>query len=136
MTVKNAGMTLIELVIVVAIIALLAAIAVPGYRQYVLKGNRAEGQSALMQLAAAQEKFYLQNNTYAANALLDDAPPAGLGLQATTQHGHYTIAINAADAASWSATATAAGSQARDSHCATFSIDQAGVRTAASADCW
>ena len=136
MRVKNSGMTLIELVVVVTIVAILAAIAVPSYRQYVLRGNRAEGQSALMQLAAAQEKFYLQNNTYAGNGVLDEAPPAGLGLPATTQHGHYTVAITAADADGWAATATAAGSQARDTHCATFSIDDTGVRTATSTDCW
>ena len=77
---KSAGMTLIELMIVVAIVALLASIAVPSYRQYVLRANRIEATTALLQLAAAQEKFYLQNNTYAGNALIDDAPPAGLGL--------------------------------------------------------
>jgi type IV pilus assembly protein PilE len=133
---KSAGMTLIELVVVVAIVAVLAAIAVPSYRTYLLRSHRAEAKSMLLNLSAAQEKFYLQNNTYADNDALEDAPPAGLGLPATTQHGHYTIEIDAADANGWAATATAAGSQARDTHCATFSIDDTGVRTAASADCW
>lgn len=133
---KSAGVTLIELVVVVAIVALLASIAVPSYRQYLLRTHRAEAMSALMQLAAAQEKFYLQNNTYAGNDLLDDAPPAGLGLSATTERGHYTMAIGAANAAGFTATATAAGSQATDSHCATFTINQAGTKTATSTDCW
>jgi type IV pilus assembly protein PilE len=129
-------MTLIELMIVVAIVALLASIAVPSYRQYVLRANRTEATTALLQLAAAQEKFYLQNNTYAGNALIDDAPPAGLGLAATTERGHYTVAITAADATGFSATATAAGAQAADSTCATFTINQAGARTATSTKCW
>jgi len=133
---KSAGMTLIELMIVVAIVALLAAIAVPSYRQYVLRANRTEATTALLQLAAAQEKFYLQNNTYAGNALIDDAPPAGLGLSATTAGGRYTVAITAATAAAFSATATAAGAQAADTTCATFTIKQAGARTATSANCW
>jgi type IV pilus assembly protein PilE len=133
---KSAGMTLIELMIVVAIVALLAAIAVPSYRQYVLRANRTEATTALLQLAAAQEKFYLQNNTYAGNALIDTAPPAGLGLSATTDGGRYTVAITAANAAAFSATATAAGAQAADATCATFTINQAGARTATSADCW
>lgn len=133
---KSAGMTLIELMIVVAIVALLAAIAVPSYRQYVLRANRTEATTALLQLAAAQEKFYLQNNTYAGNALIDDAPPAGLGLSATTAGGRYTVAITAANAAAFSATATAAGAQAADTTCATFTITQAGARTATSANCW
>jgi len=133
---KSAGMTLIELMIVVAIVALLAAIAVPSYRQYVLRANRTEATTALLQLAAAQEKFYLQNNTYAGNALLAVAPPAGLGLSATTAGGRYTVAITAANAAAFSATATAAGAQAADTTCATFTINQAGARTATSANCW
>ena len=133
---KSAGMTLIELMIVVAIVALLASIAVPSYRQYVLRANRTEATTALLQLAAAQEKFYLQNNTYAGNALIDDAPPAGLGLSATTVGGRYTVAITAATAAAFSATATAAGAQAADSTCATFTINQAGARTATSTKCW
>jgi len=133
---KSAGMTLIELMIVVAILALLAAIAVPSYRQYVLRANRTEATTALLQLAAAQEKFYLQNNTYAGNALIAVAPPAGLGLSATTGGGRYTVAITAATAATFSATATAAGAQAADTTCATFTINQAGARTATSANCW
>lgn len=129
MTVKNAGMTLIELVIVVAIIALLAAIAVPGYRQYVLKGNRAEGQSALMQLAAAQEKFYLQNNEYTDQVAA--APPAGLGLMATTERGFYDIAVALGpDNQSYTATATpvAGAGQADDTRCTGFSISDTGYR--------
>lgn len=133
---KSAGVTLIELIVVVAIVALLASVAVPSYRQYLLRTHRAEAMSALMQLAAAQEKFYLQNNTYAVNNLLDDAPPAGLGLSATTENGYYAIAIGAADAAGYTATATAAGSQAADTRCATFTITQAGTKTATSNDCW
>ena len=133
---KSAGMTLIELMIVVAIVALLAAIAVPSYRQYVLRANRTEATTALLHLAAAQEKFYLQNNTYAGNALIAVAPPAGLGLSATTGGGRYTVAITAATAAAFSATATAAGAQAADTTCATFTINQAGARTATSANCW
>ena len=77
---KSSGVTLIELMIVVAIVAVLAAVAIPSYRSYLLRSHRAEAKAALLNLAAAQEKFYLQNNTYAANAALTTAPPAGLGL--------------------------------------------------------
>ena len=137
MQLKSRGVTLIELVVVVSIIGLLAAIAVPSYRQYVLRANRAEAKGALLNLAAAQEKFYLQNNTYATNSLLATAAPAGLGLTATTEKGYYTLAIaNGANAAGFSATATAAGSQAADSRCASFTIDQTGARSATNTDCW
>jgi type IV pilus assembly protein PilE len=131
---KMRGVTLIELVIVVAIVALLATIAIPSYRQFLLRSHRAEAKSALLNLAAAQEKFYLQNNTY--TDALDDAPPDGLGLTTTTENGHYTIAIDDADTEAFTATATAADGQAQDTHCGTFTIDQAGTRTATSDDCW
>lgn len=136
MKTRNRGITLIELVIVMTIVGLLAAVAVPSYRQYLLRTHRSEAMSALLQLAAAQEKFYLQNNTYAGNALLDDAPPAGLGLPATSENGYYTVAITAANVDGFSATATATGGQARDTSCATFTLNQAGVKTATSANCW
>jgi type IV pilus assembly protein PilE len=128
------GMSLIELMVVVAIVALLATIAVPSYRQFLLKSHRAEAKAALLNLAAAQEKFYLQNNTYTTD--LTTAPPAGLGLTPTTVNGHFTVAISAANAAGFTATATAAGGQAQDSSCATFTINQAGARTATSSSCW
>ena len=134
MQTKNRGVTLIELVVVVAILALLASIAVPSYRQYVLRSNRAEAKSALLTLAAAQEKFCLQNNPYTDE--LTDAPPSGLGLASTTQSGLYTIEVDAADDEGFTATATATGTQTQDSRCAEFGIDQAGARTAPSADCW
>jgi type IV pilus assembly protein PilE len=130
----NRGVTLIELVVVVAIVALLASIAVPSYRQYVLRSNRAEAKAALLNVASAQEKFYLQNNTYTSE--LTDAPPSGLGLGSTTQTGLYTIEVDGADDEGYTATATATGPQAQDSNCAELSIDQIGTRTATSDNCW
>jgi type IV pilus assembly protein PilE len=132
----QSGVTLIELIIVMLVVGILASIAIPSYRQYVMRTHRVEAKSALTNLAAAQEKFYLQNNTYAGNGVLDDAPPAGLGIPATTENGWYSLAITAADAAGFSATATAIGGQAQDTDCATFTLDEAGVKTATSAKCW
>jgi type IV pilus assembly protein PilE len=130
------GLTLIELMIVIVVVAILATVAIPGYRQYVLRTNRTEAKRTLLNVAAAQEKFYLQNNTYAGPSALATAPPDGLGIPGTTEHGHYTVAIDAADAATFSATATAQGGQAQDSRCASFTINQAAARTATNADCW
>lgn len=136
-------MTLIELMIVIAIVAILASIAVPSYRSHVLRTHRVEAKTALLNLAAAQEKYYLVNNSYATNADLSYAPPDGLGLTATSENGCYTIAIaDGANAAGFSATATATGSQTADGDCATFTINQLGQKTAtksgggASTVCW
>ena len=142
MRIQMKGVTLIELMIVIVIVAILASIAVPSYRNYVLRTHRVEAKTALLNLAAAQEKHYLANNTYAANAALSTAPPAGLGLPGATENGWYTIAINAASTTAFSATATATGGQTADGDCATFTINALGVRSAtnsggsASTVCW
>jgi type IV pilus assembly protein PilE len=134
------GMSLGELLVVIAIGAILASIAVPGYRAYLLRSRRAEATAALLQLAAAQEQFYLQNNTYTDQ--LTPAPPDGLGLQEVTENGFYGLAIDSADVAGFHATARAWGDQADDSHCAAFTLDETGARTARDSsdaivtDCW
>lgn len=131
MRIRMKGVTLIELMIVIVVVAILASIAVPSYRSYVLRSHRVEAKTALLNLAAAQEKFYLVNNTYATNAQLTTAPPNGLGLPATSERGWYTIAIaNGANAAGFSATATATGAQTADGDCATFTINQLGAKSA------
>ncbi len=140
---RMTGVTLIELMIVIIVVATLAAIAVPSYRQYVLRSHRVEAKTALLNLAAAQEKFYLVNNDYAESGELTPAPPAGLGLSGTTERGWYTVAITASSATAFTATATATGTQTADDDCRVFGINSQGVRTATNASsgdstatCW
>jgi type IV pilus assembly protein PilE len=130
------GLTLIELVVVVAIVALLATMAVPSYRSYLLRSHRVEAKAALLGLAVAQERFYLQHNRYAADAELDAAPPAGLGLRTTSERGLYAIAIDQADAAGFTASATAIGPQADDAQCAVFTMNQTDEKGGTSTECW
>lgn len=137
-TTRMRGVTLIELMVVVVIVGILASIAVPSYRNYVIRTQRTDAMSALLRVQAAQEKFYLQNNTYASNALLDDAPPAGLGISGT-ENGWYALAITSADLSrTYTVTATpvSGGPQASDSHCASFSITSTGAKSATNTDCW
>lgn len=129
------GVTLLELMIVVVVVGILAAIAVPSYRQYTLRAQRSDATAALLRLAAAQEKFYLQNNTYATNAQLGTAPPGGLGM-AGTEHGWYALSVDAgANALGYTARAVAAAGspQLSDAACRTFTINQSGVRGALTA---
>ena len=61
------GFTLIEIMVTVAIVAILAAVALPSYRQYIIRAARTQAQTELMQLVDVQEKIYLNSNSYAFN---------------------------------------------------------------------
>jgi type IV pilus assembly protein PilE len=144
---RSGGVSLIELMVVLLIVALLASVAVPSYRQYVLRSHRAEAKTALLNVAAAQERFYLQNNTYTTDLTsAATASPPGLGQSdygaaagVQTENGWYMLAVTAANGTAFSVTATAIGSQADDTKCTTFTLTSAGVKSAtgtASAECW
>jgi type IV pilus assembly protein PilE len=125
------GITLIELLLVVSIVAILGSIALANYRTYALRANRAEAKSALLNLQAAQEKYYLNEHEY--------SNLANLNFGATTERGLYTIQLNLeADGEGYTAVATAAGSQVADSECASFTIDQTGSRLPplSTSKCW
>ena len=133
------GFTLIELMIALVIVAILAGIAVPSYRNYVLRSHRVEATSALLRVAAAQEKFYLQNNTYTENV----GDVAGLGFSTdnvtdnfTTENGWYTITVTAADNEGFTLTAEAAGDQVNDSDCTDFTLESSGAKSASGDGCW
>ena len=142
MQARTAGWTLIELMVALLIVSILALVAVPGYRNHVLRAHRVEAQSALLDLAAAQERFYLHHDHYASQADLAVPPPGGLGLGEVTRNGRYRVAIGAADVGSFAASAVASGDQAADARCATFTIDAFGTKGAMTAagiaaeGCW
>ena len=90
MSKANKGFTLTELLVVVLIASILVGLGLPGYRSFVIRGGRTDATTALMKLAASQEKFYLQNGIYASNAQLAALPPAGLGFVGSkSEHGYY-----------------------------------------------
>lgn len=125
------GVTLLELLIVVAIVAILGTIAVANYRSHVIRSNRAEAKAALLRVQAAQEKYYLGSDQYADTL-------TKLNLSANTERRMYTIQLQRPTADTYTATATAAGSQVADSECSTFSITETGKRTpdVATSKCW
>ena len=124
-----AGFTLIEVMIVVGIVAILAAIAVPNYTRYTQRARRAEARDLLMRVAAAQERYYTNFNSYAAN--VTGPPPGGLGFgNAQSEQGFYTAAI-ILGVNNQTYTLTAAprpGTAQTVDKCATLSLTGAGVK--------
>ena len=122
------GFTLIEMMIVLAILAVLAAIALPAYQEQVRKGRRASAQSHLMDIAAKQQQFLLDNRRYAA-----DLTSTELNLNTPTDVSNfYTITCcgpsTSATPPLFTATATPKTGQSADLGGADLSIDNAGAK--------
>ncbi|WP_022964964.1 type IV pilin protein [Denitrificimonas caeni] len=131
------GFTLIEVMIVVAIIGILAAIAYPSYDEYVKRGNRTEGQAFLSDVAARQERYFAQNNVYV--TAIADIAKLGLSSPTRSATSKYTLAIaKVADDGGYTLTAN---NQFNDAKCATLTLDALGVRGSSGSrsdnnDCW
>ncbi len=139
------GWTLVELLTTLAVLAILAAIAVPSYRGQALRAQRSDATTALLRIGAAQEAHFLQHNRFA--AALSATPPAGLGLAPVSERGYYDLEIEltAADGSAYLARARprAAAGQRDDALCREFTLDHHGLRGARDAaasdrtmDCW
>lgn len=128
---KYNGFTLIELMIVVAIIGIMSAIAYPSYTSYMKKSARADAKVGLVKLADKQERFYLQNNSYTATI-------ADLGITSSvSEEGYYSFSIASADLVSGfvlTATAVTGKSQVNDTGCTVMTLSSTGVK--APSDCW
>lgn len=124
----NKGFTLIELMIVVAIVGILASIAYPSYQQHVQRTNRADATANMLALAQNMERFFTETGSYNGFVL-----PAGSGTSPrNSANPKYNVAIAIAGGGNtYTLTATTAGSQVADNAtCGTLNLNQIGVRCA------
>jgi len=145
---KGRGFTVVELMIVVALVAILAAIAVSFYGDMVIRARRADGKAALEEVALLQEQFRANNIAYTTNLTQSQTgTPAGLGYSGTSgcaacsHKGYYALTISASSATGFTVSAAPTGSHS-DPECGTLTLTVNGgaqTRTNSAGDtdkCW
>ncbi len=113
------GFTLIEVLVVVAISALLAGVAYPSFHAQLLKARRIDALAALMQAQLAQERWRSHSTHYGSQA--------EIGMPATSSAGHYALQVTAHTPDGYALSATATGAQSRDAACRHLQLRAAGA---------
>jgi type IV pilus assembly protein PilE len=130
---KTRGFTLIELMIVIAVLSIIFAVGYPSYMEHVKKSRRAEGMGQLLELADRMERAYSDRGTYPTN--ISEV------YVATTDNGFYTLSIVTANNVSFtvSAAPTSLGKQNTDK-CKTFTLNSLGQKSISgsvpNSQCW
>jgi type IV pilus assembly protein PilE len=136
---RQSGFTLIELMITVAVVAILASIAYPSYQNYVLSSRRAEAQADMLEMQLGMEKWranrasYRSDATPSAKGVATTNTPANAGYGGT--NSYYTYTITDTTESAYIITATPQGAQTADSNCTPLTLNQSGAQTPSSG-CW
>lgn len=125
---KSKGFTLIELMIVVAVVAILAAIALPSYQEQIRKSRRAQARSDLAEIAQGLERSFTVNRGYDKY----DLPFTQSPREAAADAGYYKLSLEKT-ATTYTVTATPENSQTAD-RCKILSIDNLGVKKSTGTD--
>lgn len=134
------GFNLTELMIVIAIIGIMLAVALPTYQNHVIESRRKAAQACLMELSQFMERYFTTRMTYAAPAGVDILPQTQCRADLATS---YTFSltpgggVNVATQYTLNAVPLPGSAQAQgDAACGTLTLNQAGTRGAAGANCW
>ena len=133
---RERGVTLVELMVVVAVIAILAALGYPMYLEQQLKGRRTDGKAMLHHVMQQLERYYTENNSFT-----DDLDELGFGAgTVTSEHGAYTITLAAGATGDLDTSVTATATPAAaDDKCGTLTLSSDLRKTASGSQpdiCW
>ena len=130
---RQNGFTLVELMIVVAIVGILASVVYPSYTGFILRSDRTEAQRELIRFANLQEQLFVDRRSY--SNLMTDLGEL-LDPYVTPSDNYSITATIANNGTTYVLTATAVGSQLRDTDCPTLTINEVGQQGALSPQCW
>ncbi|WP_185235494.1 type IV pilin protein [Teredinibacter franksiae] len=141
---NNRGFTMIELMIVIVIVAVLAAVAVPSYQSSVIKNNRSIGKTALMTLVSRQEQYFVNNKSYTTDLTKLGYPAATFYVNnngdssVNSTGGVYQMSLSGATASAFTVVATPVNNQVSDTTCANLSLTHRGIESASGGgeSCW
>lgn len=131
---RQRGFTLIELMVTVAVVAILAAIALPSFLGQLQKSRRSDGKQALVAVAQNMEKYFTENARYTTAA--GNATCPGSAVVVSPSPETYYAITGACTDNTFTLTATAQGAQASDTHCATLTYTSLQVKGGTNSDCW
>lgn len=143
---EQLGFSLVELLIAMAIIAILATIAVPSYQNYITNARRSDGQTALFDLASRMEQYYSDNNTYQ-TATIGTGNATDVLSSNTSPEGWYTLSITTQTPTTYTLQATPQNAQgSADTRCQSLTLNHLGIKsitdgpagapTGTAAQCW